>query len=205
MTRVKICGLTNLEDALLAVDCGASALGFVFADSPRRISPDQAREIVRGLPPFVATVGVFVDERPSRVAEIAAQVGLAAVQLHGAEPPSALAQLGQWRVIKALHPRKAADLEQLAGYSTASAFLLDTYRPERAGGTGEAFDWTLARKAKDFGRPLILAGGLTVENVSEAIALVRPFAVDVCTGVEARPGRKDRDKVARFIAAAREA
>jgi phosphoribosylanthranilate isomerase len=205
VTRVKICGLTNLEDALVAVGEGASALGFVFADSPRRITPAEARRIAQALPPFVTTVGVFVDEDAARVVETADFVGLGAIQLHGSEGREELAALRRWKVIKAFRPRSEAELEQLKEYAAASAFLLDSYSRERRGGTGEVFDWDLARRAKALGRPLILAGGLTPENVGEAIARVRPFAVDVSSGVEAEPGKKDPDKVARFMAAVRAA
>ena len=206
MIRAKICGLTDLGDALLAVEAGASALGFVFADSPRRISAVEARAIVQGLPPLVATVGVFVDEPTSRIAETAEFVGLTSVQLHGSEPPEALAGLERWKVIKAFRPRRSEELEQLRAYATASAFLLDTYRPERAGGTGEAFDWRLAQETKAFGKPIILAGGLTPENVARAIELVHPFAVDVATGVEGEtPGKKDPVKLTRFLEAVRSA
>jgi phosphoribosylanthranilate isomerase len=201
MTRVKICGITNLEDALFAADARADALGFVFyAESPRCITPDRAREIILRLPPFVAKVGVFVNEELDRVREIMAHCHLDYAQLHGDEPPEQVAALAS-RAIKAVRVRSAADIERLAQYQ-AIAYLLDTYHPTKHGGTGEAFDWELAVEAKSHG-PIILAGGLTPENVAAAIKRVHPYAVDVSSGVEAAPGIKDHQKVQRFIIAAK--
>jgi len=201
MTRVKICGVTNLEDALFAAEAGADALGFIFyAKSPRCIALDQAREIILHLPPFVAKVGVFVNEELDRVREIMAYCHLDYAQLHGDEPPEQVAALAP-RAIKAVRVRSAADIERLAHYR-AVAYLLDTYHPIKHGGTGEAFDWELAVEAKSHG-PIILAGGLTPDNVAAAIERVHPYAVDVSSGVEAAPGIKDRHKVRRFIMAAK--
>jgi phosphoribosylanthranilate isomerase len=201
MTRVKICGITNLEDALLAAEAGADALGFVFyAQSPRYITPDRAREIVLRLPPFVAKVGVFVNEELDRVREIMAYCHLDYAQLHGDETPEQVAALAP-RAIKAVRVRSAADIERLAQYQ-AVAYLLDTYHPTKHGGTGEAFDWELAVEAKSHG-PIILAGGLTPDNVGDAIERVHPYAVDVSSGVEATPGIKDHQKVQCFIIAAK--
>jgi phosphoribosylanthranilate isomerase len=198
--RVKVCGITNREDALLAVEAGAHALGFVFAASPRQVTPEQAAEIIAALPPFVQTVGVFVD---GDVEAVLARCPLDAVQFHGDEPPAALARVAGVRRIKAFRVAESSDLEQLALYrDVAEAFLLDARVPGIAGGTGQTFPWHLAREARRFGRPIILAGGLTPENVRTAIEVGAPDAVDVSSGVEASPGRKDPDLVRRFLAAA---
>lgn len=203
MVRVKICGMTNRDDALLAAELGADALGFIFyPKSPRAITPEAAREIIRRLPPFVLTVGVFVDEEPARVEEIAAFTGLDWLQLHGAESPEYCRAMGR-RVIKGFRIKGEESLALLAPYHGAvQAFLLDTYRPGTPGGTGQTFDWELARRAKEFG-PIILAGGLTPDNVAEAIHTVRPAAVDVASGVEAAPGKKDPNNLKAFMEAAR--
>lgn len=199
MVRVKICGMTNRDDALLAAELGADALGFIFyPKSPRAISPEAAREIIRRLPPFVLTVGVFVDEEPARVEELAAYAGLDWLQLHGAESPDYCRAVGR-RVIKGFRVKGEESLALLAPYHGAvQAFLLDTYRPGTPGGTGETFDWELARRAKELG-PIILAGGLTYNNVAQAIRQAQPDAVDVASGVEAAPGKKDPDKLRAFI------
>ncbi len=194
---MKICGITNLEDALFAAEAGADALGFIFyAQSPRYIAPDRAREIILRLPPFVATVGVFVNEELDRVKEIMAHCHLDYAQLHGDEPPEQVAALAP-RTIKAMRVRSAAGVERLSDYR-AAAYLLDAYHPTKLGGTGETWDWELAAAAKRYG-PVILAGGLTPDNVAAAIERVQPYAVDVSSGVEAAPGIKDHQKVQRFI------
>jgi len=183
----------------MAVEAGAHALGFVFAPSPRQVTPEAAAAIIAALPPFVQTVGVFVDGDAARVLS---RCPLDAVQFHGQEPPEELAALAGVRRIKACRVATSADLEPLAAYcGAADAFLLDAPVPGVAG-HGQPFPWPLAREARRFGRPIILAGGLTPENVAAAIEAGRPDAVDVSSGVEASPGRKDRDRVRRFIAAA---
>lgn len=198
--RVKICGITNREDALLAVEAGAHALGFVFADSPRQVTPDQAAEIIASLPPFVQTVGVFVEGDVERVLD---RCPLDAVQFHGKEPPEALSRVSRVRRIKVIRVAESSDLELLARYDeVADAFLLDTRVPGIAGGTGQSFPWHLAREARRFGRPIILAGGLNPDNVGEAIRIGAPDAVDVSSRLELSPGRKDPDLVRRFMAAA---
>jgi phosphoribosylanthranilate isomerase len=204
MLRVKICGITNREDALLAADLGAHALGFIFyAKSPRSVRPEAAREIIRALPPFVLTVGVFVDEEAQTVREIARFAGLDWLQLHGSESPEYCRSLGR-RVIKGFRIRDEGSLSLLPPYREAvQAFLLDTYRPGTLGGTGETFDWSLARKAGELG-PVILAGGLTAANAAQAIAQARPQALDVASGVEAAPGKKDPAKLRAFFAAVKE-
>jgi phosphoribosylanthranilate isomerase len=204
ITRVKICGLTNAQDALAAVECGADALGFIFhPPSPRAVNTDQVAEIVGQLPPFALLIGVFVDEPPDNIRAIVERCQLDGIQLHGSEPAD-LCRAFDRRVIKAFRPRSRQEVELIGDYP-ADAFLLDSYHPELAGGTGAVFDWDLAVAAKNFGRPIILSGGLTPENVGEAVRAVRPYAVDVAGGVEAYPGKKDHEKLKRFIAAAKQA
>jgi phosphoribosylanthranilate isomerase len=201
MVRVKICGITNLEDARLAADLGAHALGFIFyPKSPRSVAPDAAREIIRTLPPFVLTVGVFVDEEAGVVRDLATTVGLDWVQVHGSESPEYCKSLGR-RVIKGFRVKGEDIFEKLQQYQgAAQAFLLDAYKPGTPGGTGETFDWDLARRAGKYG-PIILAGGLTTDNVAEAIRIARPTAVDVASGVEAAPGKKDPVRLREFFEA----
>ncbi|MEW5722392.1 MAG: phosphoribosylanthranilate isomerase [Thermodesulfobacteriota bacterium] len=199
MVKVKICGLTLLEDALFAAAAGADALGFVFAPGPRRISPEKAREIIGRLPPLVLTVGVFVDESPARVLEIKDYCGLDAVQLHGEESEAETLTLGR-RVIKAWRVRAGTPVK--VEVFPAAILLLDSYDREKPGGAGRVFDWDLAREAARR-RPVILAGGLNPENVARAVETVRPYGVDVSSGVESRPGKKDHIKIARFIERAR--
>ena len=201
MVRIKICGITNLEDALLAAELGAHALGFIFyAKSPRRLEPEAAREIIRQLPPLVLSVGVFVNEEAAVVRELAARVGLDWVQLHGQESPEYCRSLGR-RVLKGFRIKDEDSLQELPAYRGAvQALLLDTYKQGQTGGTGEAFDWELAVRAKEYG-PIVLAGGLTAANVAQAVAAVRPQAVDVASGVEAAPGKKDPEKLRAFFRA----
>ena len=224
-TRVKICGITRLEDARLAVELGASALGFNFYPrSPRYITPAAASAIIRQLPPFVVTVGVFADETDAeRVCAVAREARVGALQLHGPRFPAANGPIvngrtaanivrryrvdgltvngmfGDYPVILAVPIRDRLEPEQFAA-SGVSAFLLDAFDPELIGGTGRTIDWALAREAKKFG-PVILAGGLTPENVGQAIRQVEPFAVDVASGVESAPGKKDPAKLRAFFAA----
>jgi len=201
MIKIKICGITNLEDALLAAELGADALGFIFySKSPRKVAPETAREIIAQLPPFVVSVGVFVDEAAAVVQELTARVGLDWVQLHGQESPEYCRNLGR-KVIKGFRIKDEDSLRLLADYQgAAQALLLDTYKQGQVGGTGTAFDWRLAREAKKYGW-IILAGGLTPENVSRAIAIALPAAVDTASGTEAAPGRKDPAKLRAFFRA----
>jgi phosphoribosylanthranilate isomerase len=213
MTRVKICGITNLEDAQVAVQFGADLLGFVFyPPSPRYVTPEGVREIVPQIRPISNLqsstsiphfVGVFVDQGPEVVAHILDFCGLNYAQLHGAEPPETVTTLMERKlgVIKAFRVRDEASLAQIERYR-ATAYLLDTYVPGQPGGTGHHFDWTLAVRAVKYG-PVILAGGLTPDNVAEAVRTIHPWGVDVSSGVEAEPGRKDHDRLRRFIAAAK--
>lgn len=195
MVRVKICGLTRLEDALAAVRAGADALGFVFAESPRRVTPDQVRAMVRCLPPLVALVGVFVDAPPALVKEIRSFCGLDLVQLHGREAEETLPCLGQG-VIKTVRAAPGSEPDPQAFPKTT--LLLDTYSNGAQGGSGQTFDWRLAKEAARQ-REIILAGGLSPDNVVQAIETVKPYAVDVSSGVESEPGRKDHDKLISFI------
>jgi len=203
--RVKICGITRPEDALVAADAGADAVGLVFAESPRRIDVERAVAIVDALPPFVTPVALFVNETPGRILETCCRVGATVVQLSGGEPPEAAsALLGQGlSVIKAFHVREEGDLAAIADYP-AAAYLLDSRVAGRHGGTGVAFDWSLAAKV-DLPKPVILAGGLCPESVAEAVRQVRPYAVDVSSGVEASPGIKDPARVHAFVENARRA
>ena len=204
MVKVKVCGITNQADALEAVEAGADALGFNFyARSPRYIAPEDARRIIAGLPPEVLCVGVFVNEEgAATVARMAEESGVSAVQLHGDESPEYCAAMGGHEVIKALRVGKDFAPEEAAAYP-AQSILLDAYDPRARGGTGETFDWTLARRTREVVAQLYLAGGLTPENVAGAIAAVAPYAVDVCSGVELAPGRKDAARVRAFVAAVR--
>jgi phosphoribosylanthranilate isomerase len=200
--RVKICGITHPEDALEAVEAGADALGFMFYErSPRHVDLAEAGDIARRLPPFVAKVGVFVNPTADYVRQAIAQSGLDTLQFHGEESSDFCSQFGL-KVIKAFRVSDASLLPALLAYAT-DAWLLDSYVPGQLGGTGECFNWDLALEAKSHGRPIILAGGLTPENVAEAVRRVRPFGVDVSSGVESAPGEKDADKMRAFIAAAR--
>lgn len=202
MVRVKICGITNPGDARAAVELGADALGFVFAHSPRQITPERARKLAKSIPPFITPVGVFVDEELEKVQAIARFCGLGAVQLHGNESTTYAGGLrGKYSVIKAFRIRSLRELVLLRRYRV-DAFLLDSYEKGRPGGTGKTFPWEIARRARSFG-PIILAGGLNPYNVREAIEMVRPFAVDVSSGVEIRPGKKDRHLMRQFIEAAK--
>ncbi len=187
---VKICGITNDEDASSAVELGAGALGFIFAPSPRQVTPDKVRDIIRAIPPFVKTVGVFVNEGHAAIGEIKHYCGLDLAQLHGDESPDFCNALMPC-AIKAIRIKDTSSLPSIkAFHGKVSAVLLDTYSKNKPGGTGKTFDWELARKIKKLGIPVILAGGLGASNIDEAIRTVRPYAVDVNSGVEERPGKK---------------
>lgn len=204
MVRVKICGITNLEDAAAAIDFGADALGFVFfKGSPRCITLQQAEAIICKLPPFVTTVGVFVDETPEMIHSTIINAGIDVIQLHGEERPEAC-QFSR-RSIKAIRIKSIDSLEPLKTFkSLVSAFLLDAYTADALGGTGQKFNWDIAVEAKQFGR-IILAGGLTPDNIRDAIAHVKPYGVDVSSGVERKKGKKDLQKMKLFIERAKEA
>lgn len=201
MTRVKICGITNREDAMAAVEEGADALGFIFfAPSPRYVTPEQAESIILDLPPFVAPVGVFVNETAAVVNAIARQCRLHAVQLHGDESPDFCRHIER-NVIKVFRVKDDSWIHAAVPYRT-SAVLLDTYAEERYGGTGQTFDWRLIAAIS---QRVILSGGLTPDNVQDAIRRVRPYAVDASSGVEAEPGVKDHEKIRAFVEAVRKA
>jgi len=200
--RVKICGITRVEDALAAVDAGADALGFMFfGASPRCITYEQAAEILRQVPPFVARVGVFVNPSANKVRAAIAETGIDTLQFHGEESPGFCRQFGL-RVIKAFRVRDAESLTPLADFRS-EAWLLDSFVEGKQGGTGAVFNWDLAAQAVKQGGHVILAGGLAPENASDAVRQVRPYALDVSSGVELAPGRKDAAKIRAFIAAAK--
>ena len=199
MVRVKICGMTNKEDAYDAASLGVQALGFIFAPSPRQITPETAKAVIETLPPFVTTVGVFVNERLKAITEIKAYCGFDLVQLHGDETPHMCASLMP-NVIKAFQLKDASSLSTVKTYvGKARAFLFDTYSKKERGGTGQTFDWNLAVEGKRHGVPVILSGGLSPDNVKDAIKATAPFAVDVGTGVEESPGKKDVGQMRRLI------
>jgi phosphoribosylanthranilate isomerase len=200
VTRVKICGISDVDSALVAAESGANAIGLIFAPSRRQVTVDQARSIAFALPPFVARVGVFVDEDAEVVQEIVREAGLDTVQLHGNESPDYCSAMTV-PVLKAIRVRDARSLGGLDRYRVA-AFLLDTYDPETLGGTGRPFDWDLAVPTDSTHR-MILSGGLNPANVVEALERVRPFGVDVSSGVET-DGLKDHSKIREFIRRVRE-
>ena len=201
MVRIKICGITNVEDALLSVDLGANALGFVFyKGSKRYIEPDNAKSIISKLPPFVTTVGVFANQELDELKKIKEKAGFDAFQLHGDESPDFCMKL-EGKIIKAIRIKESIDPKEVESYS-AQAILFDNYSAEAYGGTGETFRWEIL-KGFDTSKKIILSGGLTPENVAQAISIVNPYAVDVSTGVEEIPGKKDPGKLKKFIEAAR--
>jgi len=200
VTRIKICGISDAASARIAADAGANAIGLIFAPSRRRVTGEQAREITSSLPPFIAKVGVFVDEDQGLVREIVTRAGLDTVQLHGSETPDYCSTMPV-PVVKAIQVRGTDSLSALSRYRVA-AFLLDTYDPETLGGTGRPFDWNLAANIPGAHR-VILSGGLNASNVFEALDRVRPFGVDVSSGVET-DGRKDHSKIREFIRRVRE-
>ena len=201
---IKICGITNVEDGIASAQAGANAVGFMFYEaSPRHVTIEAAVEIARQLPPYVMRVGVFVNADVGFVFSAITQCMLNLLQFHGDEPPEFCRQFGAM-TMKAFRVKDAQSLEPLPNYHT-DAFLLDSYVAGRQGGTGEKFNWDLAIEAKKFGRPIFLAGGLTPQNVAEAVRTVRPFGIDVSSGVESAPGRKDHAAIREFIRAARNA
>ncbi|MBT3513905.1 MAG: phosphoribosylanthranilate isomerase [Nitrospina sp.] len=199
--KVKVCGTTSIKDALFSVESGADALGFIFyKKSPRCISQKEVKDIVVQLPPFVEAVGVFVNETSDKVNRIAEQCKLTAIQLHGEESPAFCRRIKR-RVIKAFRVKDFDSFKKMQNYDV-SGFLLDSYSDDSRGGTGKVFDWNLALRAKKYG-PVILAGGLTPYNVYTAIHRVKPYGVDVCSGVEKSPGVKDCIKLDKFIKSVR--
>jgi phosphoribosylanthranilate isomerase len=203
-TRIKICGITNLADALAAIEAGADALGLNFyGKSPRHVSMKTAAEISKQISPFVMRAGVFVNADEDLVTRAIAECSLSLLQFHGDEPPEFCTQFGLMSM-KAFRIRDVETLKELPKFQT-DAYLLDAFSPEARGGTGEKFNWDLAVEAQKFGKPIFLAGGLTPENVAEAVRKVKPFGVDVSSGVESSSGKKDHAKVRAFIEAVRTA
>lgn len=202
-TRVKICGITNLEDALTAVKLGADALGFVFSESPRQVTPEQADRILSQLPPFVLCVGVFVNEKRGRVLEVIDSCPLDIVQLHGEEPPRYCLEIKEFnkKILKAFRVQDSSSLSQVDSYMV-DGYLFDAFTEDIYGGTGKTFNWNLLENKK-FSKPVILSGGLSHDNVGRAIQQVRPYAVDASSGLEMEPGKKDPEKVRAFIEAVR--
>jgi phosphoribosylanthranilate isomerase len=203
MVRVKVCGITSVEDALTAAGAGADAIGLVLAESPRRVSPQRACEISSALPQDVLKVGVFVDEEPAEVLRIAQEAGLDLVQLHGNESPREVEEIrrGGVGVVKALRVRDAASLEAMASYEV-DFFLLDAYDGRVRGGSGRTFDWALANGIRGCAN-IFISGGLSPENVREAVEFFRPYGVDASSSLEEKPGRKSGERVRRFVRAAK--
>ncbi len=203
-TRIKICGITRVEDAQAAVRNGADALGFIFWDrSPRYIAPEKAGPVVRSAGPFVATVGVFVNPSRDEVLRAIEDSGISMLQFHGDEPAEFCTAF-DLPYIKAFKPSEGVDLIKcMAAYGDAAGWLLDAYDEKRVGGTGETFDWNLI--PQNLARPLVLSGGLNVDNIASAILLVRPYAVDVSSGVELSKGIKDAARIAAFVQGVRNA
>jgi phosphoribosylanthranilate isomerase len=202
MTRVKICGITNLEDALLSAKFGADALGFNFyAKSPRSLALEKAREIIEQLPPEILKIGVFVNESLEKICEIVGIAKLDAIQLHGEETPKFVRQIKaktNLEIIKAFRVSPEFKPEDVLQYEI-DAVLLDAYSPKEHGGTGETFNWEIAKKVQEIFPKMYLAGGLSPENVAKAIENVQPFAVDACSCLEIRKGFKDAQKLKNFI------
>jgi phosphoribosylanthranilate isomerase len=197
--KVKVCGITSYEDAAMVLDHGVDALGFnFFPRSPRYIRPEDARSILRRIPPLVVTVGLFVNvEEPEQVSSIARTAGIQVLQLHGDESPDYCQKLAEWPLIKALRIG-SGEIPQSLGEYPVRAFLLDSKDDVLFGGTGKSFDWNAAKDIKRV-RPILLAGGLRPDNVREAIRVVAPYGVDVCSGVESAPGKKDGRKLMQFM------
>ncbi|CAA9464511.1 MAG: Phosphoribosylanthranilate isomerase [uncultured Rubrobacteraceae bacterium] len=204
MTLVKICGITDTGDARVAADAGADAVGLVFAESPRRVRVEEARRISMALPESILRVGVFVDEEPAEVLRISREVGLDLAQLHGDETPEdvTVVREGGVKVMKALRVKNAASLAELDGYE-ADLILLDAHSDKASGGTGERFDWGVAKSVR--GRDnIVVSGGLGPENVREAVEFFEPYGVDASSSLEDEPGRKNGERVRRFVLAARD-
>ena len=196
--RVKICGITNEEDALLAANLGAWALGFIFyKKSPRYISPSKAQKIIRELPPFVTPVGVFVNQGRGAVCDIAEFCGIKTLQFHGDETPDYCRGFKHYKVIKAFRVKEGFDISGISQFPV-SAYLFDTYQEDAYGGSGKTFNWNIIT-GKKFNKPVILSGGLNAENIAQAIKEVNPYAVDVSSGVEKAPGEKSEELVRNFF------
>ena len=201
MVKIKVCGITNLRDALAAIECGCDALGFVFyKKSPRYITPEKARLIIKKLPGRIVKIGVFVNSPKEELERIAKRCGLDMLQLHGDESADTCASIKGCRIIKAFRLKKAPAAKDINKYRTY-AYLFDTYSSGKFGGTGKSFDWKLLKNLRKIKKPVFLAGGLTAGNVAEAIREVSPEWVDISSALESRPGKKSRAKIKKFITA----
>lgn len=204
MVKVKICGITNLEDARAAIAAGADALGFIFyKKSPRYISPKEVDKIIKQLPPSVIKVGVFVSAPEKRIKAIARLCRLDMLQFHGSQTPEFCARFKAYRIIKAIRVKDKLDIRGILRYRTF-AWLFDTFCAQKAGGTGRTFDWKLLKDMGAIKKPVFLSGGLTEKNVKEALSIAHPDWVDISSSLEIRPGRKDHSKVRDFVRAAKE-
>lgn len=204
MLKIKICGITNMADALAAVEAGADLLGFIFfQSSPRTLTLEKAQNIIEILPDTVEKVGVFVNENVNTVNKIAQKLDLDYVQLHGEESPDYVKRIENVGIIKTIRVRDKSSLTAIGNYPDIDIVLLDTYKEDEYGGTGRSFDWALAAAAKEYKIPIMLSGGLTVENVAAAIKIAKPYGVDVASGVESSAGLKDPQKIKKFIQAAK--
>jgi len=204
VVKVKICGITSRHDALKAVEFGADVLGFVLADSPREITLKRLKKISTSIPPFISRVGVFVNEKKAFVRELLEDGVIDYAQLHGDEDIEYCRSLPVEKVIKAIRPKDLSDIKQARAFKDVAAILVDNFTEEKRGGTGKAADWGLAVKAKKIGPSLILSGGLNINNVRNGIVTVRPYAVDVSSGVEKSPGKKDYRLLKTFMQRAKE-
>ena len=199
MIRVKICGITNKDDALTAVGLGASALGFIFyKKSPRTISPYKAKKIIEALPPFIVPVGVFVNSKEGALKDIVNFCGITTVQLHGDESPQYCQRLKQYKVIKAFRIKEDFNWNVVDQYKTVSSYLFDSFKENQYGGSGQSFHWNLL-KEKEINQPFILSGGLNAQNVVEAMNRLKPYALDVSSGVEESPGKKSEQRLVEFF------
>lgn len=204
MSRVKICGITNLEDALIAQEAGADILGFIFADSPRRIELKAARDIISRVSKDIEISALFVNEKKEVVDSVINELGRADfIQFHGDETPDYCGEFPSQKIIKVVRVKDESSLAKIPEFKGIDFLLLDTFKEAQYGGTGQTFEWEVAVKAKRYNMPLFLSGGLNPDNLKEAILKVRPFAVDVSSGVERTPGKKDPELVKRFMAIAR--
>lgn len=201
--KVKICGITNLKDALHSVEMGSDALGFVFyKKSPRYILPEKARAIIKQLPPHVIKIGIFVNSREKVIKRIAKLCSLDMLQFHGKESPEFCNRFNGYKIIKAFRVKDKIDYRKIVKYNSF-AFLFDTFMPDKLGGTGRKFDWRLISHISNIRRPIFLSGGLHIDNVKKAIMTARPDWVDVSSSVELTPGKKDHKKIKKFIQAAK--
>ena len=206
MVKVKICGITNLEDALCAQSAGADFLGFVFAESPRRISPENAKRVIEKLSEDIKIVALFVNEKTEIVDNIINTLGrIDILQFHGDETPEYCMQFKPLKIIKAIRVKNEESIKQIQDFNAVDYILLDAYSDKAYGGTGKGFDLDLALKAKEFGLPLFLSGGLNPENVRNAVSSVNPFCLDVSSGVEKSPGQKDHALIKQFLKVIRNA